>query len=427
MHRTALRHPAASRSSRSSPKPQSGLAEGKKKKRERRFDHVGCFTASGCGGRHSPDSLWSNALKEQSHQTQAFIPFVNTRKYDIRSIIKKIVKLTQFYLMGHSRLSAGYLWTTRSVWSRKKPGGVSQKLVLNVVCVVFLSPCLRATRHAFLHFVPQFFRKEQGDFFIGCLFLTELSTPFVSLGKILIQVRRPEPQHSQPAQQLHCFGWWFYMKMPHFCTFLHCIASRSNVRTLPGSPKVLFLFFNHQLTCCEYLFLDCRLSPSIIQVHVLPVAKKRSIKQKATAVASESVCSCPTQHLYLHIQPLPLRLACGIQWSQSTTWVQLIAETWWQQEGNAIYSLCCQKRCPLLVSSDSRNSAEPQLCPTGCLLLLLFTRIRTPRTWTWTCEMEKGWSVQQRVQFDLCHDWLIDWWREIAAVWLISISSPIGR
>lgn len=37
---------------------------------------------------------------------------------------------------------------------------------------------------------PQFFRKDQGDFFIGCLFLTELSTPFVSLGKILIQVSR---------------------------------------------------------------------------------------------------------------------------------------------------------------------------------------------------------------------------------------------
>ncbi|XP_072301567.1 ceramide synthase-like [Eucyclogobius newberryi] len=34
----------------------------------------------------------------------------------------------------------------------------------------------------------QFFRKEQGDFFIGCLFLTEVSTPFVSLGKILIQL-----------------------------------------------------------------------------------------------------------------------------------------------------------------------------------------------------------------------------------------------
>ncbi|KAF3840636.1 hypothetical protein F7725_006498 [Dissostichus mawsoni] len=33
-----------------------------------------------------------------------------------------------------------------------------------------------------------FFRREQGDFFIGCLFLTELSTPFVSMGKILIQL-----------------------------------------------------------------------------------------------------------------------------------------------------------------------------------------------------------------------------------------------
>uniref|UniRef100_A0A3Q3JM80 TLC domain-containing protein n=1 Tax=Monopterus albus TaxID=43700 RepID=A0A3Q3JM80_MONAL len=36
--------------------------------------------------------------------------------------------------------------------------------------------------------VTLFFRKDQGDFFIGCLFLTELSTPFVSLGKILIQL-----------------------------------------------------------------------------------------------------------------------------------------------------------------------------------------------------------------------------------------------
>ncbi|XP_070411576.1 smoothelin-like protein 2 isoform X3 [Nothobranchius furzeri] len=35
--------------------------------------------------------------------------------------------------------------------------------------------------------ITLFFRKDQGDFFIGCLFLTELSTTFVSLGKILIQ------------------------------------------------------------------------------------------------------------------------------------------------------------------------------------------------------------------------------------------------
>ncbi|XP_033905346.1 TLC domain-containing protein 3A-like [Acipenser ruthenus] len=36
--------------------------------------------------------------------------------------------------------------------------------------------------------VTLFFRNELGDFFIGCLFTAELSTPFVSLGKILIQL-----------------------------------------------------------------------------------------------------------------------------------------------------------------------------------------------------------------------------------------------
>ncbi|KAJ8401675.1 hypothetical protein AAFF_G00376460 [Aldrovandia affinis] len=36
--------------------------------------------------------------------------------------------------------------------------------------------------------ITLFFRQDQGDYFIGCLFLTELSTPFVSLGKILIQL-----------------------------------------------------------------------------------------------------------------------------------------------------------------------------------------------------------------------------------------------
>lgn len=36
---------------------------------------------------------------------------------------------------------------------------------------------------------PQFFRRGLGDFFVGCLFTTEFSTPFISLGKILIQVK----------------------------------------------------------------------------------------------------------------------------------------------------------------------------------------------------------------------------------------------
>ncbi|XP_036381183.1 TLC domain-containing protein 3A-like [Megalops cyprinoides] len=36
--------------------------------------------------------------------------------------------------------------------------------------------------------ITLFYRNDQGDYFIGCLFLTEFSTPFVSLGKILIQL-----------------------------------------------------------------------------------------------------------------------------------------------------------------------------------------------------------------------------------------------
>uniref|UniRef100_UPI0037E8019E TLC domain-containing protein 3A-like n=1 Tax=Semicossyphus pulcher TaxID=241346 RepID=UPI0037E8019E len=36
--------------------------------------------------------------------------------------------------------------------------------------------------------ITLFFRRGLGDFFIGCLFTTEFSTPFVSIGKILIQL-----------------------------------------------------------------------------------------------------------------------------------------------------------------------------------------------------------------------------------------------
>ncbi|XP_029923780.1 protein FAM57A-like [Myripristis murdjan] len=36
--------------------------------------------------------------------------------------------------------------------------------------------------------ITLFFRRGLGDFFIGCMFTTEFSTPFVSIGKILIQL-----------------------------------------------------------------------------------------------------------------------------------------------------------------------------------------------------------------------------------------------
>ncbi|CAK6965467.1 TLC domain-containing protein 3A-like [Scomber scombrus] len=36
--------------------------------------------------------------------------------------------------------------------------------------------------------ITLFFRRGLGDFFIGCLFMAEFSTPFISIGKILIQL-----------------------------------------------------------------------------------------------------------------------------------------------------------------------------------------------------------------------------------------------
>lgn len=45
----------------------------------------------------------------------------------------------------------------------------------------------------------QRFRGELGDFFVGCIFTAELSTPFVSLGKILIQARMNEMAETMPG------------------------------------------------------------------------------------------------------------------------------------------------------------------------------------------------------------------------------------
>lgn len=39
----------------------------------------------------------------------------------------------------------------------------------------------------FSSFPLQRLRGELGDFFVGCIFTAELSTPFVSLGRVLIQ------------------------------------------------------------------------------------------------------------------------------------------------------------------------------------------------------------------------------------------------
>nr|BAT46546.1 family with sequence similarity 57, member A [Tokudaia muenninki] len=53
---------------------------------------------------------------------------------------------------------------------------------------------LMVTHHAVILFflvpISQKLRGELGDFFVGCIFTAELSTPFVSLGRILIQLKQ---------------------------------------------------------------------------------------------------------------------------------------------------------------------------------------------------------------------------------------------
>ncbi|KAB0366974.1 hypothetical protein FD755_020298 [Muntiacus reevesi] len=53
---------------------------------------------------------------------------------------------------------------------------------------------LMITHHVFILLVlvpiAQKLRGELGDFFVGCIFTAELSTPFVSLGRILIQLKQ---------------------------------------------------------------------------------------------------------------------------------------------------------------------------------------------------------------------------------------------
>ncbi|XP_030007427.1 ceramide synthase-like isoform X1 [Sphaeramia orbicularis] len=59
--------------------------------------------------------------------------------------------------------------------------------------------------------ITLFFRRGLGDFFIGCFFITEFSTPFISIGKILIQVKLSDGK---------AVGCWFSLTSFHL-SFLH--------------------------------------------------------------------------------------------------------------------------------------------------------------------------------------------------------------
>uniref|UniRef100_A0A8C9NAD4 TLC domain containing 3A n=1 Tax=Serinus canaria TaxID=9135 RepID=A0A8C9NAD4_SERCA len=70
-------------------------------------------------------------------------------------------------------------------WHKSQEKGILEKKhSLASVWSFLLQERLMVTHHLFILIVG-----ELGDFFVGCIFTAELSTPFVSLGKILMQLK----------------------------------------------------------------------------------------------------------------------------------------------------------------------------------------------------------------------------------------------
>ncbi|OXB54498.1 hypothetical protein ASZ78_002881 [Callipepla squamata] len=83
-------------------------------------------------------------------------------------------------------------------WHKSREKGIAErKHSLTSVRSFLLQERLMVTHHLFILIVltpvTQHFRGELGDFFVGCIFTAELSTPFVSLGKILMQLTQHSP------------------------------------------------------------------------------------------------------------------------------------------------------------------------------------------------------------------------------------------
>lgn len=120
-------------------------------------------------------SCWSNVIHDRHWLATDFVIYygVPYMTYDIFAMY--LSHYHRFRVKGHEEYARHSLRTLHSFLRREF------LLVLHhIALLTVLLP------------VTLFFRKEQGDFFIGCLFLTEVSTPFVSLGKILIQLSLQE-------------------------------------------------------------------------------------------------------------------------------------------------------------------------------------------------------------------------------------------
>ncbi|XP_072303143.1 ceramide synthase-like [Eucyclogobius newberryi] len=116
-------------------------------------------------------SCWNNVIQDRHWLATDFVIYygVPYMTYDIFAMY--LSHYHRFRVKGHEEYKQHSLRTVNSF--------VRREFLLVLHHIALLTILLPVTL---------FFRKEQGDFFIGCLFLTEVSTPFVSLGKILIQL-----------------------------------------------------------------------------------------------------------------------------------------------------------------------------------------------------------------------------------------------
>ncbi|XP_066513515.1 ceramide synthase [Hoplias malabaricus] len=123
---------------------------------------VGIIVVSSCRGNVIIDRHWLAT----SFVIWYGVPYMS---YDIFAMY--LSHYSRFWVKGHEDYKGHSLRTFNSF--------VRKEFLLVLHHIALLTILLPITL---------FFRKDQGDYFIGCLFLTEFSTPFVSLGKILIQL-----------------------------------------------------------------------------------------------------------------------------------------------------------------------------------------------------------------------------------------------
>ncbi|XP_076017473.1 ceramide synthase [Genypterus blacodes] len=116
-------------------------------------------------------SCWGNVINDRNWLAPHFVIWygVPYMTYDIFAMY--LSHYHRFQVKGHEEYKQHSLRTINSF--------VRREFLLVLHHIALLTILLPVTL---------FFRDDQGDFFIGCLFLTEVSTPFVSLGKILIQL-----------------------------------------------------------------------------------------------------------------------------------------------------------------------------------------------------------------------------------------------